>query len=213
MNAGNAHSAMNGNKRRIFAQHRLALAALLLTGCLTSMDCLAYEGAAPALSNVKEMLVQNVRTGGTSAAKGCGVNQEALLAVLIKDLKNYNLPAFSLIEAKPSQMDMARIELLPEVITSNTQGVECTSWVALTAQSLATVRIPPVETPRNIVVTYWRGGILVSSAETSHGQVVADNFDKLARQLSLQFNRDQPPPMPPLGDEKTSLPIPPIPPK
>lgn len=196
MNAGNARSAMNGNKRR------LVLGALLLTGCLTSGGALAYEGAAPALSNVQEMIVQAVRTGGTAAAKSCGISQEKLLSVLVKELKNYNLPVFSLIEAKPSRMGIARIELMPEVITSNTQGVECTSWVSLTAQSQNTVRIPPVETPRNIVVTYWRGGVLVSSAESSHGQVVADNFDKLSKQLALQYNRDQPPPMPLLGDEK-----------
>jgi hypothetical protein len=192
---------MNGNKRHVLKRCGLAFTAIALVFCLPISDCFAYEGAASALSNVKELLVQGLRAGGTSSNENCGVDPDVLAKNLLRSLKNYGLPALSLIEAKPAKMGVFRIELLPEVVTSNTQGIECTSWVSLTAETQNTVPLPSAGTPRNVVVTYWRGGILASSAESTHGRVLSDTFDKLARQLSIQYNRDQPPPLPTFGDD------------
>jgi len=205
MNVLNAHNAMNASNR-IFISSAIGLLCMLLGGSpVSAADSSAiYAATAPALSNVKEMIVQNVRTGGVLAKskRNCGINSEALTSHLIKLLKNYGLPAFSPVEAKPAQMDVARIEIHPEVVTSNSQDVECTSWVSLSAQTQNALRVPPVETPRSVVVTYWRGGLMVNSLETAHAHVVAEAFEKLVRQLSSQYNRDQPPQIPVFEEKK-----------
>ncbi|MDD5587197.1 MAG: hypothetical protein PHY92_09660 [Alphaproteobacteria bacterium] len=202
MSAKNARSAMSANKRKAIGRSVLVPGILALASFLTAANGYAYEGAAPALSNVKEMVVQGLRISDTAANKNCGITAETLSKALLKSLKNYGLPAFSLIEAKPSMMGVARIELFPEVVSANTEGIVCTSWVSVSAQTQNTLPLPPIETPRNVIVTYWRGGVLVSSVESTHGKVLADAFEKLARQLSIQFNRDQPPPLPSFGDEE-----------
>lgn len=189
---------MNGNNHASLGLRRaFAIIGLVLAGCwFTLPPVLASEGSAPALSNIQELVVQNIRFGNNTGKSICGVRDDVLLARVVQDLKSYNLPAFSVMEAKPIKIGVARVEIVPEILSTNSQGIECTSWVSLTAQSNNTLRIPPIETPRNIIVTYWRANILVSSSENAHPQVLNDAFDKLTRKFAQQFRMDQPPPLP-----------------
>ncbi len=196
MNAKNGPSAMNGNKLRFLA----AVIASALAVC-GAAPVLAVEGSAPAMSGIQEMVVQDIRFGSEEKKTICGIKPDQLYMHIVKSLKNFGLPAMSVLEAKPVKMGTARIEIVPEVLSSNSQGIECTSWVSLTAQSHNTVKVLPIETPRNLIVTYWRANVLVSSIENSHFQVLKDSFDKLIRKLAQQYKMDQPPPLPPLEEQ------------
>ncbi len=125
---------------------------------------------------------------------------DQVTADILKKLKEDQLPAFSVIEAPAPKMDLARIDLFPEIVTLQRQGLDCTSWISLTAQSKATVRVPPVETPRHVTINYWRGGLMVSSTQIGHARTVREALIKLAAQFSRQYRSDQPPPMPDLGE-------------
>jgi|GEM_PF-1727237 len=189
-----------------FSGVRSAIRVALWTGfallAFVPLPSHAYEGAAPALSGVEEILVQSVRAGGNAAGKTCGVNEDVLTKKLVKSLKSFNTPAVSVIDAKPSKIGVARVEVIPEVMTSGSQGIECTSWVSFSVQTYQTLRVPPVETPRNVIVTYWRGGLMVTSVTMSHLQVLSDAFDRLAEQFGKQYRLDQPPPLPVVQEEK-----------
>jgi len=182
--------------------------AFFLLGLSSSAQAAAVEGSAPALSNVESIVLQSVRVGGTTNGVGnvtnaCSIARGEIDTALIKILKNYGLPITVPQNAKPAHVGFARIDLVPEVVTSNNQdSSECTTWISLSAQTNSTVRIPPVETPRNVVVTYWRGGLLVTSSPTANGRAINDALDKLARQLSQQYKLDQPPELPDLTTDE-----------
>lgn len=197
MNAKSGPNAMNANKLYELIRQACLLAGLvLLAFSLFATRGHAAEGSAPAMSNVKEILVLGVKPGNEAVTQMCGIKPDKLTQYIVKTLKSYSLPATSALEAKPTRFDTARIEVLPEILSTNTQGIECTSWVSLTAQSENTLHIPPIETPRNVLVTYWRGGVLVSSVVPSHQQVLTNTFEKLCRKFAQQYRMDQPPPLP-----------------
>jgi hypothetical protein len=202
MSAKNVHNAMSGNRPRLEVRGSRLVCFALFLSLIPFSGSKAYEGAAPALSGVQEILVRTVHLGGGSISKGCVSSEEKLSGGLVKSFKNYDVPAVSVIDAKPAQIGSARVDMIPEIIVSGSQGLECTSWVSLSAQTQQTLRIPPLEAPRNVIVTYWRGGLMVSSTSTSHPQALADALDKLARQFAQQFKLDQPPPLPASEDEK-----------
>lgn len=201
MNVSSGHKGMNGNKsqRRFLG---LAFCLLALNGTTARAQDHILPST-PALADVKEIVVQSPRITTTLATKQCDVKPEEMQGFLVKALRNYGLPAFSLLEAKPARMDMARVELHTEIVTSNSVSGECTSWISISVQTHNTLRIPPVDTPRSVIVTYWRGGLMVNSVELTHERVIAGSLEKLGRQLATQFRLDQPPPMPTFDDEKT----------
>jgi hypothetical protein len=181
--------------------------AAFVGGALTALSVAApamaaTTGSAPALSGVKEMIVESVKIG-TSQANGnlCALTRGEIDTAFLKMLRNYGLPAFSPVEAKPPQIGVGRIDLVPEIVSISSQGTECSNWVALSAQTHSTVRVPPIETPRNVVVTYWRGGLMLNNSETTQARSVMEALEKLVRQFSEQYRLDQPPPMPNLDDE------------
>ncbi len=157
-------------------------------------------GAAPAMSGVGEMLIQAPRLGGTSSTantSACAVGRGEVEASLYKILKNYGLPVVQAMKAMPQRLDVARVNVLPEIVTAASQDTsECSAWVSLTIQTDSTVTVPPITTPRNVIVTYWRGGLLVSGSATANSRAVVDALDKLARQLVQQYKLDQPPKLP-----------------
>ncbi len=158
------------------------------------------QGSAPGMMNVKEIQIQHTRIGNNEAADICGIASSDMTLHVLKRLKEDQLPAFPILQAPTPSMDKARIDLQPEVVTLQRQGLECTSWVSLTAQSRGTVRIPPIEFPRYVTITYWRGGLMVGSTQTGHPRAVREAFIKLSGQFSRQFRTDQPPPMSELGE-------------
>lgn len=183
---------------------RSARSLFFAIACLTAAPALAASngtagmlGAAPAMSGVGEMMLQTPHLGGSSATantSACAVGRGEIETSLYKILKNYGLPVVQAMKAMPQRLDVARVNVLPEIVTAASQDTsECSAWVSLTIQTDSTVTVPPIATPRNIIVTYWRGGLLVSGNATANSRAVIDALDKLARQLVQQYKLDQPP--------------------
>lgn len=184
---------MNGNKLLFCCTATLGLA-------LASTQAAAQ--AVPAMSGVQEVQVQHARVGNSAATGACGTSSGEIAADVLKVLKGDNIPAFSVIDAPPPRMGVARIDLIPEIITLQQQGLTCTSWISLFAQSRGSIRVPPVETPRNITALYWRGGLMISTTQAGHPRALTEAFGKLALQFSRQYRMDQPPPLPDFSDTK-----------
>ncbi len=185
---------MNANKKT-------ALFFFLSAALVLPFASAKAQGSAPAMLNVKELRVQHTRLGNNAASDLCGLSPSETMAHVLSKLKEDKLPAFSALESPSSQMGVARIDVVPEIVTLQKQGLDCTSWVSLAAQSRSTLRVPPVEVPRYVTVVYWRGGLMVSSPQVSHARAVRDALVKLATQFSRQYRNDQPPPMDELGGE------------
>jgi hypothetical protein len=180
---------MNGNKR-----HSIIAACLLLL--LTPSYARAQGGSAPAMFDVKEVIVQYAHFGDPETADTCGLAREELAAALTKTLKDNGVPAIAVSEANPPILGTARIDLEPEIFSFNSQGLDCTSWVSLTAQSQNSAHIPPVDISRNVTITYWHQGVLLSSSQATHEHIVSDALQRLARQFAQQYKLDQPAVMP-----------------
>ncbi len=180
------------------------LAAAFCLMCLAPATSTAQPmaGSMPALSGVKEMLVQDIRFGGDTNKASCGMRHDMLAAHILKTLKDFSLPAVSVLEAKPARIGVPRIDIVPEILASHHQNMECTTWVSLTAQTHNTLRVPPIETARNVIVTYWRANLLVNSLETIHQKAVFEAYIKLIRNLSQQYLMDQPPPLPVIKEKE-----------
>jgi hypothetical protein len=166
----------------------------LLLAAIPSFAC--AQGAAPAMFGVEEVIVQIPHFGNDKTADECGLDPSELSDILEQTLQQNNVPAVSVAEAKPSVIGIARINLLPDVFSFNSQGLDCTSWVSLAAESRNSVRIPPVDTSRNVTISYWREGIMLASSQTTHERTVGEALRKLARQFATQYKLDQPPPVP-----------------
>jgi len=152
----------------------------------------AQGGSAPAMFDVREVVIQFTSFGDPETANSCGLSREELASMLNKTLQDNGVPAIPVTEANPPVIGTARIELLPEIFSFNSQGLDCTSWVSLTAQSRNSLHIPPVNISRNVTVTYWRQGLLLSSSQATHEHIVSDALQKLTLQFARQYRLDQP---------------------
>jgi hypothetical protein len=171
---------------------KISLAFLLM---LIPAAALA-QGAAPAMFGVEEIVVQIPHFGDDKTADSCGLDPSELSDVIEQTLKDNNVPAAAVAEAKPPMIGAARINLLPDVFTFNSQGLACTSWISLAAESHNSLRIPPVDTTRNVTISYWREGTMLGSSQSTHERAVADAFRKLTHQFAEQYRLDQPPSAP-----------------
>ena len=181
-------------------------AGILSLAILTSfaLPVWAQTNAGPALLNVKEITIQYARVGNMHDTDACGLSREELLAVISQTLKTDNVPAVTVSKAKPPTSSIARIDLIPEVISLN-QSNDCTTWVALTAQSQNVVKIPPIVEPRGVTITYWRSGLLISGKQSSHPQKINETAQRLAHDFAKQYLLDQPPTLPETDEEKSNI--------
>lgn len=174
--------------------------------CLTGMAlCLGLsfapataraEGSIPALADVAAIQVQPGRMGNKAASDTCGLSSGEVSAEILKALKELQLPATSIMETPSDTQGRLKIELYPDVVTINSQNVDCITWLSLSAQSRSTLVVPPSRLPRNVTISYWRGGMMISSTQISHQRMVKEGLDKLAGQLAKQYRLDQPPALP-----------------
>lgn len=190
---------MNANKTVRSGSYRVGVSFLAL-GLLLSAPATALEGSAPALLGVQEIQVQHGRLGNNAASDMCGLSSSDAATQVLNILKEEQLPVFAVMDAPMPRMGIARIDLLPEIVSLQREGLDCTSYVSLTAQTHSTVRVPPIETPRNVWVTYWRGGLMISSTQVGHLRAVREALTKLSQQFAKQYRSDQPPPLPELGE-------------
>jgi hypothetical protein len=172
---------------------------LLITSLLGfGFPACAQTTSGPALLDVKEILLQYPRVANGRASDACGLSREGVSNALDAAFKLDNMPFIAANKAKPSSA--AQIDIVPEIVTLSLQGKTCFSWIALTAQTKNIVKIPPIETPRSVLVVYWRSGLLVTGDINQYEKVVADEFQKLAHAFAKQYQTDQPPSLTPPAD-------------
>ncbi len=155
-------------------------------------------GTAPSLSGVTSILTQVPVVNDAEVASSCGTADPDLINDMVGYLQDRGFPVVRPLDAKPLILGEARVELVPEVVSFNNQGLDCVSWVALTAQSQKTLVILPVAQPRAVTITYWRRGLLVSSNVATHGRVVAETLYSLGKKFGDRYKSDQPPALPDL---------------
>ena len=173
----------------------LLLSASLLT--LVSPVAALAQASAPALYDVKELQVQHGRIGNPKASANCGTSSGEVSMMVLKALQADKLPAFSVLNAPKQNPNVARIDIYPDVVTLQPREKECISWVSISAQSREILQINPIATPRNLMSTYWQGGMMVGSNVTAHANTINDAFAKLGAQFSRQYRLDQPPELTP----------------
>lgn len=202
MNAARRRKLTKGNKMKIKGIALFLFSLFLVcgnasfageNGIVSANNNVVGLGSAPAMLNVKDIILQYVRTGDPDVAKLCGVSRKDVSEVIMKNLKEASVPITLVSDARPPLMGAARIDLIPEVVSLNTQGGDCTSWVSLIAQTQNTLTIPPIKIPRNVFVTYWRSGIIVMSSQSGHGEALVGAINRLAQLFVKQYKIDQPP--------------------
>ncbi len=205
MNAWSARNAMSGsNKRLVWLQHAvLTIAnAVLLSLFILFCPLPSFGASAPSMTGVQEVLLQYVRFASDRTEESCGLTRGEMEKNILKALTVVGIPVVPVIDAKPPMLGVARIELLPEVVSLGGNATECTSWVSLTAQTQNTLTIAPVAIPRSVTIIYFKSGLLLNSSVTSHAQIVGEAFGKLADQFGRRFKLDQPPPLPDFDEKK-----------
>lgn len=169
------------------------LGLLISSLFLTAPACAQAQASLPSLAGVDEIQVQPTRIGNRVSSERCGYTTHDVSDKILALLKSDGLPAFSILESQQLKPNHIRVELLPEVVTLLSPSNDCFSWVSLTVLSEAPVTLPPVQTPRNVTIVYWRGGLMISAPPTSHSKLLFDAASKLAAQFSRQYQLDQPP--------------------
>ena len=79
-----------------------------------------------------------------------------------------------------------------DIFSLNSEGLDCTSWISLTAETHNNVHVPPVDLARNISVVYWHEGTMLASGQAIHERVVMETVQKLAHHFADQYKEDQP---------------------
>ncbi|MGE3623984.1 MAG: hypothetical protein AB7H77_08985 [Bdellovibrionales bacterium] len=180
---------MKGNKLSLLLAGAAFLAAF-------PVHAESVGGAAPAMFAVEEVLLQFTRFGNNKVAESCGLTQNDLDAVIAKTLKDAGVPHAMVGDAKPAMAGRARINFGATIITLNSQGMDCTSWVSLAAETKNSLHVPPVDISRNVTVVYWREGSLMTTSQTVHARQVSDALQKITRHFAEQYKLDQPPALP-----------------
>ena len=163
--------------------------------CLTP-SAVQAQSSAPEMFGVREIVVEYARFNEPKVADTCGLSRDALTTALAKALAGTSVPAVAVADVKPPTVGVARIQLIPEISTRADENLNCVSWISLSAESHATIVIPPVTTPRSATVVYRRQHALASSAQSTHGQAVGTVLQKMADQFAQQYKLDQPPELP-----------------
>lgn len=187
MNEWSAHTVTNANK---------LLAAALMTGSLLAPSLSFAEEqlpTAPALYSVGEMQVHYARLGNPKASGICGTSTGEAAKMLLKDLQAEHLPVLAAVGADPAKNGVERVDIYPDITTIQPRDAECVSWVSLTVERHAALRVDPITTPRDLVVTYWTGGVMIGTTVPNHPSAIDNAFMKLSQQLARQYATDQPP--------------------
>lgn len=176
--------------------NKLLLGTAFLTSCLAPTLGHAVDSA-PALYGIQEIQVQNARLSNKDTTSQCGLSSGEIADAAVKTFRRDSFSVFSPINAPPLKEGTARIDLLPTVMSLQTDDKTCTSWVSLSAQSRNLVVLPPIETPRYVTITYWEGGMMAYSTTGTHAQAIVNAIDKISGQFSRQYKMDQPPSLTP----------------
>ncbi len=166
---------------------------LLFLGLLLAPHAAQAQGAAPALSGVREIVIDPASFSDTKSADSCNLSREKIANALVFAFKAVNLPVTLAADAKPLSLGVARINLAPEISTYADENLDCVSWISLSARNKVNAVVPPVSTLRSVTVVYWRQDSRVISGVSVHDQRVTDTIQKMATQFAQQYQIDQPP--------------------
>lgn len=150
-------------------------------------------GSAQSLFGIGEILVRPVHFDDPAEAKSCRLIGEDLDETIMRELKDKGLPVYPEANSPPSTISVARIILVPQIVPHNSQGQDCVTWVALSAESRNHLRVLPVEIPRIVNVVYWRQGEVVASAISVHGEHVTSVLQNMIHHFGDKFKQAQPP--------------------
>lgn len=188
MNGWSAHIVMNGNKVSSTLRALIVLALAIVPSCAK-----AQESAAQGLYGVKEILVRSVAFDDPQIAKICRLTVDDLNDTILQELKDNGLPAIPEKNARPQMAETPRILLVPQIVPYNNQGLDCVTWVALSAETKNHLRVLPIEIPRVVNVIYWRRGEIVASAVSVHGDHVNASLHNMIHQFGQKYMLAQPP--------------------
>lgn len=193
MNVWSAPIVMSVNSQKSTSRKRGGAFMVLCALLFSTVSANAQESAAQSLYGVKEILVRPVHFDDAALAKSCRLDGAALDATIMSELKSNALPVVAEAEARPSTVDTARIILVPQIVPFNSQGLDCVTWVALSAESRNHLRVLPVEVPRIINIVYWREGTLITSATSIHDDHVNAALHNMIHRFGQSYTLAQPP--------------------
>lgn len=201
MNGWSAHIVMNANNRFSWIQALAVLASFVAPSFAQAEEptvqgpysVYSQESAVQSLYGVKEILVRSVRFDDMTLAKTCRLTVEDLDATILQELKDNNLPATPEKDARPTMVENPRILLVPQIVPYNNQGLDCVTWVSLSAETKNHLRVLPIEVPRIVNVIYWRSGEIVASAVSVHADHVNVALHKMIHNLGQKYMLAQPP--------------------
>ncbi len=180
---------MTGNSfhKNFFSLLAATFAFFALTGPASAQDSMM------GLAFIKEIILQPPRLGHPADSKKCDISENDIPTFILPKLEGDSLPVFSLLDAPVPNKKNARIYLVPEIITMEVKRTACVSYMSMTATSKETLNIPPIKVPRNVTVTYWKGGLMLHSSAAGHKRVVQRGFEKLSELFSRDYRLAQPP--------------------
>ncbi|MEJ0062802.1 MAG: hypothetical protein WDO70_06280 [Alphaproteobacteria bacterium] len=140
----------------------------------------AFANTAPALYELKEVLVEYPVFVDPRTANDCGLMREALLTTLQRNLQDPGLEVMMVNETHPRVG--ARVNLTVEIGTVK-QDKTCWSWIDFPLTDKAPIMLPPVKVPRTMTLTFWHQRKLATSSVESHQSAVNDMLATLSRQF------------------------------
>ncbi|MDD3370504.1 MAG: hypothetical protein PHE27_01630 [Alphaproteobacteria bacterium] len=170
------------------------LGRLFLLGCLVPFIAPSVAQAqvyAPELYGVTQVIVDDAWFENAKASGTCGMTQSGIDSALKYAFAGTEVPAVSAEAAKMAMANAARIRLVPQIWTHIDETLGCVSWVILSAQSRATMVIPPITVPRDVTLLYWQEHAKVFSNLSGHEAKVAGVLKILAERFAQKYNNDQ----------------------
>jgi hypothetical protein len=150
------------------------------------------QGAAPGLYGVGEIVVDYVKFDDPKASDICSLSREDIAVIIAKSFAGTNVPVTAVVDVKPPVAGVARINLVSEISTIVDDSMNCMSWISLSAESRASIVIPPVTTLRGVTVVYWRQHNRVVSGQSLHPERIGETLKKMIDQFAQQYRIDQP---------------------
>lgn len=164
--------------------YALSICALLFPGFAEA------SGAAPPLYGVKEVLIRSVHFANPDASDDCGLSNTSIVNALKSDFQGTGLSILTEADNKPPVGNTPRVEMVPEIVSIN-DGLDCRSWVSISAQTDNNIAIAPIDILRNVTVVYWHEGSLINSAQAVHQQFVIDALQKMVVSFGKEYRADQ----------------------
>jgi len=179
--------------------NKALLTCLFLTGCFLlhtsdarAQDAVEGDPIAPPLYGIEDIVVDLARFGNEKASANCNTFRREVSDQILSTLQTDGLPARSSMGNDITNHSKISVDLIPEVVTLVPRDKMCVSWVAFNVQSRNAILVPPATYHRDVKLTYWKGGLLVTTAPHAHPRGIKEAIDTLIGQFVRQYRVDQP---------------------